>query len=131
MSKKDISLSVLTIQPTSSSLDPNVITFSKDFKGLLITVLESTTNDSNIGKPCPMKIVKLIFNKFKGILRIDSIGSRVKCTFDAIYSANYCLSSEKILNMGLCAYIPSTLIYFYGITNLDNSVSEEDFWEDL
>lgn len=78
-----------------------------------------------------MKVGKLFFNKFNGILRIDPIGVRVKVTFDSIISANICLSSVELSTMGLQAYIPSTLVYSFGVINLDVSFPEEDFWEGL
>lgn len=67
------------------------------------------------------------FNKFNGILRLDLIGVRIKVTFDSIISASICLSSIELLSMSSLAYIPSTLVYSFGIINLDVSFPEEDF----
>jgi hypothetical protein len=64
-------------------------------------------------------------------LRIDPIGVRVKVTFNSIISVNICLSSVELLTMGLQAYIPSTLVFSFGVINLDVSFPEEDFWEGL
>jgi len=73
----------------------------------------------------------LFFNKFKGIRRSNPIRPRVKVTFDTIHSTNYCLASKKLLFLMLRPLIPSTLVYFYGIINLEISVLEEYVWERL
>jgi len=131
MSINDISARDNPTQQTMSSLDQNLTLFSDNFKGVPTIIVESTSKDISIGKLHPMKVGKLFFNKFKGIQRIDPIGPWVKVTFDTIHSVNYCLTSEEIPNLGLRTYIPSTLVYSYGIINLDISVSEDDFWEGL
>jgi len=65
-------------------------------------------------------------------LRINPIGGiRVKITVDSVHSANFCFSSKDILALGLRVYISSTLIYSFGIINLDTSFSDDDFWEGL
>jgi len=54
-------------QQTVSSLNPNVIIFSEDFKGFSIIIVESTSKDSNMGNIHHIKISMLFFNKFKSI----------------------------------------------------------------
>lgn len=111
--------------------DSNLIKFSDNFSGVPVIIIEAISDKNNVGKLHPMKVGKLFFNKFNGILRIDPIGVRVKVTFDSIISANICLSSVELSTMGLQAYIPSTLVYSFGVINLDVSFPEEDFWEGL
>jgi len=44
-------------------------------------------------------------------------------------SANNFLTSPLLTNIGFTAYIPSTLIYSFGIMRGDSSLTEEDFWD--
>lgn len=118
-------------QLNSHGRDSNLIKFSDNFTGVPVIIIEAISDNNNVGKLHPMKVGKLFFNKFNGILRIDPIGVRVKVTFDSIISANICLSSVELSTMGLQAYIPSTLVYSFGVINLDVSFPEEDFWEGL
>jgi len=131
VSRNNNSTRDLPIRQTLSFLNPNLITFSEDFKDLPIIIKKYPSNDCNIGKLHPMKVDKLFFNNFQDIRRIDPIESRVKVTFDAIHFVNYCLSSEELLPLRLCTYIPSTLMYSYSIINMDISVFEEGFLEGL
>jgi hypothetical protein len=120
-----------SVQLNSHGRDSNLIKFSDNFSGVPVIIIEAISDSNNIGKLHPMKVGKLFFNKFNGILRIDPIGVSVKVTFDSINSANICLSSIELPTMGLQAYIPSTLVYSFGVINLDVSFPDEDLWEGL
>ncbi|XP_050547326.1 uncharacterized protein LOC126909010 [Daktulosphaira vitifoliae] len=115
----------------NSSEDSNLKSFSNNFNGTPIILVESTVRDQNIGKLHPLKIGKLFHNKFGGIKQITPIGSRVKILFDSIKSANACLNSNLLTGMNLKASIPSTLIYSHGIIRLETSTTEEEFWEGI
>lgn len=130
IASNDSSLSY-TEKLNSNCRDPNLIVFSDNFTGVPIIIVETISDKINIGKLHPMKVGKLFFNKFSGVLRIEPIGVRVKVTFDSIVSANTCLASTELHTMGLQAYIPSTLVYSFGVINLDVSFPEEDFWHGL
>lgn len=62
---------------------------------------------------------------------LTQLAQELQVSFDSIASANTCLSSTDLHTMGLEAYIPSTLVYSFGIINLNISFLEEDFWEAL
>lgn len=78
-----------------------------------------------------MRVCKLFFNKFNGILHIDPFDVRVKITFDSIVSSKICLSLVELHTMDLHVYIPSTIVYSFGVINLDAIFSEKEFWKGL
>lgn len=108
--------------------DQHLKHFESNFDGTPIIIIELT--DTNISTWHPLKWAKLLSTNFYGINNIKPNGhQKVKVTFDSIFHANICLDSPLLAEHKLSAYIPSTLIFSYGVIKLDTSLSEEDFLE--
>lgn len=89
-------------QLNSHGRDSNLIKLSVNFTevSVITRIIEAISDNKNVAKLHPMKVGKLFFNKFNGILCIHPIGMRVKVTFDSIISANICLSSVELPTSG-------------------------------
>lgn len=108
--------------------DQHLKHFEPNFEGTPVIIIE--LNDTNTSTWHPLKWAKLLSTNFFGINNIKPNGhKKVKVTFDSTYHANICLDSPLLAEHNLSAYIPSTLIFSYGVIKLDTSFSEEDFLE--
>ncbi|XP_060847575.1 uncharacterized protein LOC132927134 [Rhopalosiphum padi] len=106
--------------------------FSADYNGPFTTIAEHSDINLKIDHWHPLKYAKIFSTNFIGINNIKPIGhKKIKITFNTKVSANNFLTSPLLANIGFTAYIPSTLIYSFGIIRVDSSLTEEDFWEGL
>lgn len=104
--------------------------FSPDYNGPIIVLVESINDNTNLGNWHPIKTAKFFSNNFTGIINIKPAGSKkIKITFDSIINGNTCLNSSILNENNYKAIIPSTLIFSYGIIKLDNAISEAEFFE--
>jgi len=106
--------------------------FSADYNGPFTTIAEHSDVNLKIDHWHPLKYAKIFSSNFDGINNIKLIGhKKIKITFNTKLSANNFLTSSLLANIGFTAYIPSTLIYSFGIIRVDSSLTEEDFWDGL
>jgi hypothetical protein len=103
--------------------------FPASYAGRLIIILSSNSNTIKIH---PISVGKCLTKNFNGVLTINSAGpNQVKVTFDSIKNANLCISSPLLESNGFKATIPNSLLFCFGVIKLDNSISEDDFWDGL
>jgi len=103
-------------------------TFSPDYNGPVVILVECIDLNKNLGNWHPIKAAKFFSTHFTGITNIKSAGSKkIKISFDSITNANLCLTSDVLLECGFTATIPSNLIFSFGIIRLDSEVLEDDF----
>jgi len=103
-------------------------TFSPDYNGPVVILVECIDLEKNLGNWHPIKAAKFFSTHFTGITNIKSAGSKkIKISFDSITNANLCLTSDVLLECGFTATIPSNLIFSFGIIRLDSEVLEDDF----
>jgi hypothetical protein len=113
---------------TKHIIDQHLKHVEPKFDGTPVIIIELT--DTYISTWHPLKWAKLLSKNFYGINNIKPNGHhKVKVSFDSIFHANICLDSPLLAKHKLSAYIPSTLIFSYGIIKLDTSLSEQDFLE--
>lgn len=104
--------------------------FESNFSGPIIIAIELNKSSTSTDSWYLLKWAKFLSNNFFSINNIKLNGHRkVKILFDSINFANACFNSPILLKNNLSAYIPSTLIYSYGIIKLDISFLEADFWD--
>lgn len=103
-------------------------TFSPDYNGPVVILVECIDLNKNLGHWHPIKAAKFFSTSFTGITNIKPAGSKkIKISFDSITNANLCLTSNVLLECGFTASIPSNLIFSFGIIRLDSDVLEDDF----
>ncbi|KAL4085278.1 hypothetical protein QTP88_027137 [Uroleucon formosanum] len=103
-------------------------TFSADYNGPVIILVECIDMNKHIGNWHPFKAAKFFSTNFSGITNIKPAGSKkIKISFDSTSNGNLCLTSDVLFDHGFTANIPSNLIYSFGIIKLDPDVSEDDF----
>ena len=103
-------------------------TFSSDYNGPVMILVECIDLNKNLGNWHPIKAAKFFSTNFNGITNIKPAGSKkIKINFDSISNGNLCLTSDVLNDHGFIASIPSNLIYSFGIIKLDPDVSEDDF----
>lgn len=106
--------------------------FSTDYNGPFITITEHSDVNLKIYHWHPLKYAKTFSSNFDDINFINPIDhEKTKIIFNNKVSAKNFLTSPLLEKIGFTAYIPSTLIYSYGIIRVDTSVTEEDFWNGL
>lgn len=117
---------------TKHNSDEHLKKFASNFNGPPIIIIELTNSNSSIGSWHPLKRAKFLCNHFTGINNIKpNSHKKVKVTFDTIIQANTRLNSNLLFKYSLSAYIPSSLIFSYGVIKLDVSFPNDDFWEGL
>ncbi|KAL4104053.1 hypothetical protein QTP88_019366 [Uroleucon formosanum] len=132
----DVNSTLITTSIHSTDL-PNYInmssqciqrTFSPDYNGPLMILVECIDLEKNLGNWHPIKAAKFFSTHFTGITNIKPAGSKkIKISFDSIMNANLCLTSDVLLECGFTTTIPSNLIFSFGIIRLDSDFLEEDF----
>ena len=106
--------------------------FSADYNGPFITIAEHSGLNLKIEHWHPLKYANIFSSNFIGINNIKPIGhKKIKITFNTKVLVNNFLNSSLLANIGFIAYIPSTLIYSFGIIRVDSSLTEEDFSKGL
>jgi hypothetical protein len=116
------------VTQTKHIIDQHLKHFEPNFDGTPVIIIELT--DTNISTWHPLKWAKLLSTNFYGINNIKPNGHhKVKVSFDLTFHANICFDSPLLAEHKLSAYIPSTLIFSYGIIKLDTSLSEQGFLE--
>lgn len=122
------------IAPSPPSNNNNTLLrfLSSDYNGPIIIIAECTDSNKNLRNWHYFRAAKFFSTYFTEIVNIKPTDSKkIKITFDSIANGNLCLKSNILKDHGILVYIPSNLIYLYGVIRLDNTVSESEFWEGL
>jgi hypothetical protein len=117
-------ISYSNVMQSSRNLEQLNKHFSTDYTGPCTTIAKHLDVNLNIDHWHPLKYAKIISSNFDGIDNIKPIGhKKIKITFNTKISANNFLSSPLLTNIGFTAYIPSTLLYSFGIIRVDSSLT--------
>lgn len=77
----------------------------------------------------PLQLGKQIYWRVENVIAIKpACPAGVKLFLESIITANNFLNSFMLVELKWSVFIFSTLIYSYGVTRLDQSVSKKDFW---
>lgn len=126
----NINSPVNSLAPSVIVTDINTNYYETDSNGPFICMVQYADKTKNLGNLHPLQLGKLIYKRVEDVISIQSAGaSRVKVVFSSASAANRFLNSPLLVELNWSAFIPSSLIYSYGVIRLDQSFSEEDFWD--
>jgi len=123
---------IFPIKKQPYNTDEFIKCFLTEYNVPLITIAEHTDLKLEIDHWHPLKYGQIFSSNFSGISNIKpNDRKKVKITFNSKVSANEFLTSPLLQTIGFTAYIPSTLIYSYGVIRVATSFSKENFWDDI